>query len=181
MANPDTVLQCKNTFHNFRMNNPNLSRQQVADHLMNTSVCQQLMNTSPGQTTFNRILSTEFDDPNAGLSPEPMALGSRRDTREVQRFKHDAWWRGFIVAGVLLLILGFIFYKVVLRGSKMALYIFIAVMVTYIVIGAIRTVWMSGIAGVGYQYGHIFRSGRAVSRGGFSDAYDLREPQAFGE
>ena len=87
----------------------------------------------------------------------------RRDTPEVRAFKHEAFWRGALSFGPLLIILVFILWKLVFKGNAIVLYVAIAVAVGYMCIAGVYAVMKYGVAGVGYRYSHILGAGLPVS------------------
>ena len=103
----------------------------------------------PSRPNSNRYIETQY----------------RQDTPQVRQFKHDAFWRGLLSFGLLLVLLVFLLWKLVFDGKPIVLYIAIAILIGWICAGAVYAVFRYGVAGIGYRYGHVFGAG-TVRRNG---------------
>ena len=121
-------------------------------------VVQQILDQHiPGRPTSGRYLAHQF----------------RQDTPEVRHFKHDAFWRGMLSFGPLLIILVFLLWKLVFRGNKVVLYVGIAILVGWLCVTAVYALMKYGVAGIGYRYSHILNGGQIGQRFGQGQAQML--------
>ena len=88
----------------------------------------------------------------------------RQDTPQVRQFKHDAFWRGVLSFGLLLVLLVFLLWKLVFDGKPIVLYIAIAILIGWLCACAVYGVFRYGVAGVGYRYSHILGTGPSPIR-----------------
>lgn len=107
----------------------------------------------------------------------PIAPGYRTKTKDQQRFEYDAFWRGFIVVSFIVIILGFVLWKIVFNGNTTVLYIMIGILVLWAFIGFLRVIYRYGFAGVGAKYSYILSP--TPSRKGDAGWTDYRSDNAM--
>lgn len=109
------------------------------------------------------LLNQHFQAPSSEVHLRRTQLGIayRKDTDDVMYLRYRMWWRGVVAIGIVVLVLCFVLYSTVLQKSKTSLYVIGCILLGYIGIVAVRTLYLYGIAGIGARFGHIL-NGSAI-------------------
>ena len=155
-----SVARCYTAVQRHMAAHPDRSREEVVAAMKTFPACAQW-----DRAHQERILQTSFA-PLEERGDRPLPMGYMRAPPDVLRLQHERFWRGFLLIGTLLLILGVVLYTAVpsIAMRRPMLVAFFALAATYICVGVWRTLRRHGIAGFGKSVAHIFAPESAFER-----------------
>ena len=154
-----SVERCYSAVQRHVAAHPERSREDVLQVMQSFPSCQTWT-----RDRQERILQTAFA-PREERGERPVPQGYMRASPDALRLQHERFWRGFLLIGTLLLILGSVLYFSLPATNKTKTYIliaFVVLAVTYVCVGIWRTLKRHGVAGFGRSVSHIFASEDAM-------------------
>ena len=140
---------CKNTLQALH-DEGRLSRDKANEYMQNDAVCEKLP-----KHLRSEARSTVWRDDGQSSRADPLAFGFRKQSKDALVYKGAAFTRGLMLVGLLLAILGLIFYDFVAKYNKTALWIGVSVGIVLAAVIGGRMLLRRGFAGVGHELEHV--------------------------
>lgn len=140
------IVKCVHLLKRKVSSDPTATRESVAEYLSGKCALDDAQ--------VDRVISTQFADSGEYTSNYRLPIGYLRESADMQQFKYDAFWRGMIGVGIVLVILGSVLCTV-FKPKPWLVALLIVVVVVFGSLGVWRMFKAHGLAGLGQKTSYL--------------------------